>query len=210
MADKLTVIELADEGRKPAEHTDLLPVSTPEPTPPVAHDPPNARGRDAKGRYLPAHRLNVLHGLSTDRLPPGLEHLQLEVDAFIAGSLVDEGDQEEIPTRRRSELEYRARLHRRILQLDAALDQRGLIDPRGRLRAAWLTKLESLIAAALSIDRLLGLDRRRKDLNTMDVSEILATIKRRGGENEHVHAQSDTETGPNRTDTNSIDSDEGR
>jgi hypothetical protein len=98
---------------------------------------------------LPDHRLNLLHGLTSDRLPP----------------------------------------------------QRGLIDKRGTLRATWLTKLESLIAAALSIDRLLGLDRRSKNLH-MDVAEILAAVKRRGGEHDHVHhLHSDTETGQIRADT---------
>lgn len=129
---------------------------------------PNAPGRDAtNGRYLLGHRENISTGMDTDRLPIGLEHLHAELDRFIAGSLVDEGDEQDIPTRRRSQLEYRARLHRRILQLDAVLDQRGLVDKRGKLRAAWLSQLQSLIAAAVRIDNLLGLDRRPKEVDDL-------------------------------------------
>jgi hypothetical protein len=61
-------------------------------------------------------------------------------------------------------LEYRARVHRRVLQLDAALEVRGLIDRRGKLRVAWISKLESLITTARALDGLLGLGRRAKQL----------------------------------------------
>jgi hypothetical protein len=54
------------------------------------------------------------------------------------------------------------------VQLDAAIETRGLFDPRGKLRVAWLGKLESLIAAARGIDNLLGLDRRPRQVGTMD------------------------------------------
>jgi hypothetical protein len=85
---------------------------------------------------------------------------------------VDEGDTSEVPTRRRALLNYRARLHRRILQLDTAIELRGLFDKRGKVRLAWLQRLEGLIAAAKGLDSLLGLERRQKRIPTLD--EFLA------------------------------------
>ena len=55
---------------------------------------------------------------STSRchIPPELLALQ---DSFVAAALVDEGERaEDIPIRRRSLVEYRAVLHRQIIQLD--------------------------------------------------------------------------------------------
>jgi hypothetical protein len=135
------------------------------------------------GWFTKGHRRNITTGTDTDRLPVGLEHLGVEMEHFIAGSLVDEGDDHDIPTRRRSQLEYRARLHRRILQLDAVLDQRGLVDKRGKLRVAWLGQLQSLIAAAVRIDNLLTLDRRPKNANALDAEtpgEYLRQLEQEG------------------------------
>ena len=77
------------------------------------------------------------------------------------GLVTDEGDAE-ISTRRRSLLEYRARLPRRILQLDDALERYGLFGRRSGLRAAWLRRLESLISTAKALDQFLGLERRQR------------------------------------------------
>ena len=48
------------------------------------------------------------------------------------------------------------------MQLDAAIEVRGLFDRRGKLRVAWLQQLQSLINTAKGIDSLLSLDRREK------------------------------------------------
>src|SRR5262245_14540453 len=98
---------------------------------------PNTPGRDARGRYQPGHPLTVANGLRAVNLPRELAHLRAEVAEFEAACLVDEGD-DEVPVRRRALLMYRARLHRRILQLDDALELRGLLDRRGKLRDRWL------------------------------------------------------------------------
>ena len=74
----------------------------------------------------------------------------------MAGAIRDEGGGE-IATRRKSLLEYRARLHRRIVQLDEAIDGHGLLDRRGRLRTAWLQRLESMMNTAKALDQVLGL-----------------------------------------------------
>ncbi len=101
-------------------------------------------------------------GLRTQRLPAQLAHLREEVQAFLDAALVDEGDPAEVPARRRALLEYRGRLDRRIRQLDDALELRGLLDRKGRLRTAWLQQLAGLIEKARSLDVTLGLQRRQK------------------------------------------------
>jgi hypothetical protein len=120
--------------------------------------------RDGLGRLLPGHTLPVKHGLFSER---DLANLNAEMSVFLGGSITDDGGEGEVATRRRTLHEYRARLHRRIVQLDAAIETRGLFDPRGKLRVAWLGKLESLIAAARGIDNVLGLDRRARDVGSM-------------------------------------------
>jgi hypothetical protein len=59
--------------------------------------------------------------------------------------------------RERSQLEYRSMLHRRIHQLQDAIDHFGLFDRRGKLRALWLSMLKNFIAEARALDALLGL-----------------------------------------------------
>jgi hypothetical protein len=66
-----------------------------------------------------------------------------------------------MPTRRISQHQYRAVLHRQILRLNTALELHGLFDRRGRLRLAWLARLESLMREARAIDGLLCIERRR-------------------------------------------------
>lgn len=135
--------------------------------PPVEPSAPNV----IPGRFSHGHTASIQHGLNTDRLPPEFEFLRQEVNAFMAACLSDEGGQEEISHRRRALLEYRARLHRRIAQLDTALETRGLFDKRGKLRVAWLQRLEGLIASAKGIDSTLGLARRTKRVPSL--AEVL-------------------------------------
>ena len=137
---------------------------------------PNPQGRDARGRFRKGNGLAVTHALHAIELPPELRHLRDEITTYEAACLVDEGDiAANVPVRRRSLLTYRARLHRRFLQIDDAIELRGLIDRRGRLRVVWLTKLESLIGAAVRVDTLLGLQRRPKHV---DVATELQQLRR--------------------------------
>jgi hypothetical protein len=113
------------------------------------------------------------HGLTTDadrrdELPAGFEYLQEQVDAFIRGSLLDDGGDgdDEIPTRRRAHHGYRGRIHRRILQVDEAIQMYGLFDRRGKLRVGWLTTLQALVSTAIKIDVLLGLQRRPRKIES--------------------------------------------
>lgn len=110
-------------------------------------------------------------------LPAPYEFLRRELDAFMSGCESDEGGNlGELHTRRRITIENRGRLQRRIMQIDALLEQRGIVDPRtNKLRERWLTTLQSLIATAASLDRLLGLQRVSKPVPTLD--QLLADLQ---------------------------------
>lgn len=138
---------------------------------------PTRQGRDpVTGQWLKIacgqSGARTLHALKSaadarDELPAALQFMQRDLDQFVDGCLADEGG-EDIPTRRRSLLEYRARVHRRIVQLDAALEERGLVDRRNKLRTAWLSQLAGLIERARQLDQTLGLQRRQKRVQTPD------------------------------------------
>src|SRR5438128_8143230 len=97
-------------------------------------------------RFKPGHKKSLHHGLYTERWPAGKEHLQADVDRFIAGQLSDEGDERDITTRRRNLLEIRANVvWKNILKLNAVLEDKGLLDSKGKLRVQWLTMLATYI-----------------------------------------------------------------
>jgi hypothetical protein len=132
---------------------------------------PSAPARDPEtGRFLPGNLAAVQHALRTDRLPPEFAHLAEEVQAFVEASLVDDGGRDNVPHRRQSLHAYRARVPRRIVQLDAAIEVRGLFDKRGKLRVAWLQQLQGLIRTAQGIDSLLGLDRRARPVGGLQAA----------------------------------------
>src|SRR5262249_48358958 len=137
---------------------------------------PSRPGRNAKGQFLKGNYEAITHALRATRLPPELQHLPAEIAEWMANVAADEGDPDEIPTPPQGLLEYRGRIHRRIVQLDTALELRGLIDKRGKLRVAWLQQLSSLISTAKSLDQLLGLERRPKKVQSLD--EIFAEAAR--------------------------------
>lgn len=120
------------------------------------------------GQFKPGHAVSVKHGLYTSSLPAEYAHLKDALDDFIAGCLVDEGDANDIPTRRKAQLEYRAMLHQHIHTLHAALIVKGYFDAKGRLRATWLQRIEGLIGAAKAIDKELGLERRAKKVPSLE------------------------------------------
>lgn len=138
-------------------------------------------GRDDKGRFLrgnqigtctsfgPGNSVAATHWLHAADLPREFEHLRADLLEFLNGAVADDGGPSEVPTRRRSLLEYRGRIHRRIGQLDAAIELRGLFDKRGKLRAAWLQRLEGLITTAKALDSLLGLERKPKHLTLAEL-----------------------------------------
>ena len=126
----------------------------------------------AATQFGPGNWEALQHTQRSDRWPPELQVLRAEVEAFETAALVDEGDEAELPARRRALLGYRARLHRRILQLDGLLELRGLADKRGKLRVAWLQQLAGLIEKARQLDVTLGLERRAKRVPSL--SEYLA------------------------------------
>jgi hypothetical protein len=108
------------------------------------------------------------------------EALAEERRAYLAGSLTDDGGEAEVPTRRRSLHEYRARLHVHIGQLSDAIERFGLFDRRGRLRATWLQRLEGLVDRARAIDATLGLERRARALPRTPSEAIMQMPDLRG------------------------------
>lgn len=150
-------------------------------TPPAV---PNGLQRDAEtGRFTRANGDAAKHWLHSDRLPPELEHLRDEVSRFLSAAVTDDGGEDEVPTRRLALLEYRSRLHRRIGQIDAAIELRGLFDRRGKLRTTWLTMLATLVDKARGLDALLGLQRRARHVDPMEaVRQAVADANRRATE----------------------------
>jgi hypothetical protein len=175
----------------------------------VATAAPSAPRKPNAGWFKPGNRAALTTGMESeqDQVPAGLDYLRAATESFLAGALVDEGGPAEIPTRRAAQLEYRARLHRRILQLDSALELRGLVDRRGKLRVAWLSKLESLISAAVRIDNLLGLARRARPTQTPQ--EWLSSLPDRqhdgGRQDAHAHDDDTPDTDTERTDAGELD-----
>ena len=130
--------------------------------------PPDTDRDPSTGRFMPGNHVARTHGLYAQSVA---EALAVERQAFESRSVTDDGGESEVSTRRRSLHTYRARLHMHIEQLSGALEQFGLFDRRGRLRAAWLQRLEGLVARAQSIDATLGLERRQRRVPTLN--EIL-------------------------------------
>ena len=58
------------------------------------------------------------------------------------------------------------------MQLDAALEAKGLGDRKGKLRTGWLQRLEDLINVAKGLDSMLGLERRQKRVQSL--AEVMA------------------------------------
>lgn len=129
---------------------------------------PTVESRDARGRFRPGHQVSIQHGLTVDRVPAEFVHLRAELDAFVAGCLADEGvPPAEVSTRRRSLFEDLARLRRRIMQLDSAIESRGMFDGHGRLRATWLERLTTMVKQAAALDAQLGQARRSTAIPTL-------------------------------------------
>jgi hypothetical protein len=156
---------------------------------------PTDEKRCARGHVLVENFLSMTTGIESSRLPSELKHLDAEVADFVTGCLVDEAEPDDVPTRRAALLNYRARIHRRIIQLDAALELRGLIDKRGRLRQGWLQQLQGLVSTARTLDAQLGLDRKAK---AIDFQERLARAFH--AQPRHV-AQAETSLDPSDTPT---------
>ena len=113
-------------------------------------------------RFKPGNWDSVKHLVYSERLSPGLEHLPALLDRFHAAQLADEGEEpDRIPARRRSLLDIRAFVvQRNIVKLAHALEVRGLLDSKGKLRSTWLQMLAVYIDKAIRLDSLLGLQRR--------------------------------------------------
>ena len=115
------------------------------------------------------HTKSVTHGLTSTRDDLlQFEGARVAANELFDNAVQDDGGLENIPARRKSLLEYRAELHRRVLQLSHALDKSGIRDGSGKLRVNWLVMLKGLIAECRALDTTLGLSRRERDVDTLD------------------------------------------
>lgn len=122
--------------------------------------------RDATtGRFAANHTASVKHGLFSERDLAGLnERIQAQTSQAIA----DMGGERNVSVRARLLIETRFRLQRRLEQVDAAIEVKGITDGKGKLRAAWLQRLEGLAAAIRAIDAQLGLKRQARRVGTLE------------------------------------------
>lgn len=120
---------------------------------------PEGKDRCSAGHLWRGNATARKHGLHVSAVA---EALAAERTAFVAASLADDGGEAECGVRRQALHAYRGRLHSHIGQLSDAIENHGLFDRRGRLRASWLQRLEGLVDRARGIDATLGLDRRQR------------------------------------------------
>jgi hypothetical protein len=135
--------------------------STPEPATPK-------RRKVNRGWFKPGQPgPRLTHGLYTDAHPAAAS-IVAEVERFMGAQLADEGGPAADLTARRGALvAYRGRIvHKNILKLSQAIEDRGLFDQRGKLRVAWLQQLGALLDKAVRLDALLGLQRRTRRVQT--------------------------------------------
>lgn len=122
-------------------------------------------GHDARGKFAPGNREAAKTHRWAKRWPVALA---LEVDRFFHASIADDGGPSEVPTRRLALHTYRATLHGLVIACGAAIKRHGLEDRHGRIRLPWVKQYESLVRTAMSIDQTLGLDRRQRDVRSLN------------------------------------------
>lgn len=131
----------------------------------IAQASPYGPGRDAgNGRFTKNHTASVKHAIFSERDLAGLNE---RIQALTAQAIADMGGEPSVSVRARLLIETRFRLQRRLEQIDAALEVKGVMDGKGKLRAAWLQRLEGMAAAIRAIDAQLGLKRQAKRVGTL-------------------------------------------
>jgi hypothetical protein len=180
--------------KRAQKHAESLAKS---PDPPGADQPtaPDALARKPNPGWFkpgqPGPRLT--HGLYSDA-HPATAAIVTEVERFMGAQLADEGGPDaDLTARRSSLLGYRGRIvHKNILKLAQAIEDRGLFDKRGKLRVAWLQQLGALLDKAVRIDTLLGLARRAR--RTQTPIEWLSALDEQKG-NDDAHQERDEASG---------------
>ena len=124
----------------------------------------SAPDRDLRtGRLLPGHHVTRKHGVRSPHVPLAFRRLQQQL---VAAQIRDDGG--EVSTRRRATIENFARVQRHIEMIDAYLQRAGVVDEAGTLRREALDLLCGFVRTAQLLARVLGLDRRPKDIDTLD------------------------------------------
>lgn len=125
-------------------------------------DPESARQLGTRTQFGPGNAAAVTHGIHARAF-----EAQAEVAGMLDRYVADEGGLSEVPARRLDLLQNRAKVQRAFDRLSDTLDRLGLFDRRGRLRVAWLQRLEGLAGMLVRHDAILGLDRRPKRIPTI-------------------------------------------
>lgn len=134
--------------------------------------------RDSRGRFGRGNKAAVLHGFYAAHTR---EQMVRERTALEQQSILDDGGLADMPARRRMLHRHSARLHVQAAALGASLEQHGLFARDGRLRLAWLQKLESLITTALKVDAQLGLERQPRHVGAGGALDARAVLAGRDG-----------------------------
>jgi hypothetical protein len=156
----------SDVAKRTRRQIAAATVSTPKAT--REAEAPTARTARKDTRFKPGNQAAARHLIYSVQLPPGLEDLPAQLDRFMVAQLADEGDEpDRLSARRRSLLHHRVFIvERNIRKLAHTLDQKGLVDTKGKLRVAWLQMLGTFIDKAIRLDTLLGLDRRPRKIES--------------------------------------------
>jgi hypothetical protein len=163
-----------------------------EPVSATAH--PKRQRHGAGGRFLPLRRGEVAasqtHAFYAKQ--ELLDHLA-DVETYVSQCVADDGGETNITTRRRSQIENRARIQNQIARVDGAIKLFGLFDKKGRMRERWVALLCTLVEKARAIDALLGLERRQRDLGDIGIEEYAALQELREREQrDNAHTRDDS------------------
>jgi hypothetical protein len=128
-------------------------------------------------RFQKGNQHGRKHGLYATTTPQELLRRQREFEEAVLA------DEPETPsTLRRAQIANLALNQRLLWQVAAALEQRGVVDPFGKVRIAWLQRIDSLTSQCKSLSQLLGLKREARDVTPQSPADVVAQAERSSGQ----------------------------
>jgi hypothetical protein len=138
---------------------------------PAVPKPPRRDTRFQKGNQLARK-----HGLYATTTPRELLIREREFEEAILA------DEPEPPGAiRRAQIANLARTQRILWQVAGALEQRGVVDPFGKLRVSWLQRIDALTGQCKSLSQILGLKREARDITPQSPADVVAQAERSSG-----------------------------